>query len=192
MILRHPVRLFAALLLLVGMGLAIFGVVRSADGWNWSDESAVPVDGETHEVETINRTVWLWVREDASYDGSACTATDAWGDALDKSELPEGVTRPGGDGGDHVALWEFHTYGPTAHITCEPTGAEAGTVLHAEASPKVVAVAANDPWVVRGVLVGFAAVIIFLVALLVDRAHRRAVTTVDPGEAGAPSDSDQA
>lgn len=175
MILRHPVRLFAALLLLVGMGMAIFGVARSADGWNWPEEKTVAVDGEEHVVETMNRSIWLWSEEGQAFDGSTCTANDAWGEALDMSELTEGVKRPAGDDRSHVAHWEFHTYGPTAHITCEPDETtNADTVIHAEPSPKVIAVAGNDPWIVRGVLIGFLGVLIFLGALVVARADRSA------------------
>lgn len=173
MITRHPVRLFAAVLLLVGMGMAIFGVVRSADGWAWPDEKTVPVDGEEHVVETMNRSIWLWSEEGQAFDGSTCTANDAWGEALDMSELTEHVERPAGDDRSYVAHWELHTYGPTAHIVCEPDETtNADTVIHAEPSPRVIAVASNDPWIVRGVLVGFFAVLIFLGALVVARADR--------------------
>lgn len=180
----RPAPILAVVLLLTGIIMAGFGVMRSSDGWEWNDETTVPVDGKPHEVETMNRTVWLWT--DRSDETPTCTATEYDGQELKVRAIGEDITRPGRSA-DHEAAWEVHSYADTVQVTCESTG-DGEADVHAEPNPKIIILAGIDPWIVRGALVAFLGVLLLLGSVVVHRANERMAKA--PGEGDVESRDD--
>lgn len=159
------------MLVIVGIALAGFGMSRSVGGYDWADDTAVPTDGQPHEVRTDNGSVWVWSLD--AYTAPTCTATDVDGAPLQMRELKTGATRPGKIG-DYVPLVQFNSYDDPALLTCDPPDGGSEVTVHAEPAPKVVALASVDPWVVRGALIGLLGLAVLLVGALVRRATRAA------------------
>ncbi|MCW2768216.1 MAG: hypothetical protein JWO11_4175 [Nocardioides sp.] len=92
--------------------------MSQVDGYDWPDESLVPVDGQPHTLSVSQgRTAMMWTYEaDSAPD---CTIADAYdGDPLPLQPTEGAYRREGGSAGDWIGTATLQPTSSTVEVTC--------------------------------------------------------------------------